>query len=180
MTSGTRETFTLERTYEAPIEDVWALWTTTDGIESWWGPDGFRVTVQHLDLRPGGRLRYVMTATAPEQVEFMNAAGMPGTMELAITYTEVSAPVRLRYTNHVDFVPGHGAYDVGTLVELQAIDGLVRMVVTIDAMHDDEWTQRAAMGWDSELGKLDRILAERRAPGRTADPHQSSTQLGKD
>ena len=35
----------------ATVEDVWALWTTEPGIESWWGPDGFDVTVGHLDLR---------------------------------------------------------------------------------------------------------------------------------
>jgi uncharacterized protein YndB with AHSA1/START domain len=29
---------TLERTYPSPIEDVWDLWTTKDGIESWWAP----------------------------------------------------------------------------------------------------------------------------------------------
>jgi hypothetical protein len=30
----------------------------------------------------------------------------------------------------------------------------VRMVLTFDAMHADEWTARATMGWESELGKL--------------------------
>ena len=25
----------IERTYEASIEDVWELWTTREGIESW-------------------------------------------------------------------------------------------------------------------------------------------------
>lgn len=165
MTHGTsadtRGTITLERTYQASIEDVWALWTTRDGIESWWGPEGFSVTVERLDLRPGGQLHYAMTAVAAPQVEFMTAAGMPLTSELTITYTEVTAPVRLAYTNHVDFIPGHGAYDVGTLVELYPSRDLVRMALTIDAMHDEEWTRRAAMGWESELGKLDRLLTER-------------------
>ena len=43
-----------ERKYEAPVEDVWDLWTTAEGIESWWGPEGFSVRVSKLDLRPGG------------------------------------------------------------------------------------------------------------------------------
>ena len=34
---------TLERNFNASIDDVWELWTTKDGIESWWGPDGFAV-----------------------------------------------------------------------------------------------------------------------------------------
>jgi uncharacterized protein YndB with AHSA1/START domain len=33
---------TIERTYLARIEDVWALWTTKEGLESWWGPRASR------------------------------------------------------------------------------------------------------------------------------------------
>jgi hypothetical protein len=35
------------------------------------------------------------------------------------------------------------------------------MVLTLDPMHSDEWTQRAVMGWESQLGKLTRLLAGR-------------------
>jgi uncharacterized protein YndB with AHSA1/START domain len=35
----------IERTYRAPLEELWALWTTSDGFESWWGPEGFRTKV---------------------------------------------------------------------------------------------------------------------------------------
>ena len=35
-----------ERRYDnAAIEDLWDLWTTKEGFESWWGPQGFRVAV---------------------------------------------------------------------------------------------------------------------------------------
>src|SRR5690606_30020703 len=50
----------MERTYEAPVEDLWELWTTREGFESWWGPEGFRVEVHELDLRVGGALAYDM------------------------------------------------------------------------------------------------------------------------
>src|SRR5258708_20905094 len=73
----TKRRITLERTFAAPIEDVWELWTTREGIESWWGPDGFSVKVLELELRPGGALRYAMTATAPDQVPFMKQACTP-------------------------------------------------------------------------------------------------------
>jgi uncharacterized protein YndB with AHSA1/START domain len=36
----------LERTYRATIDEVWDMWTTKEGIESWWGPDGFAVKVR--------------------------------------------------------------------------------------------------------------------------------------
>jgi uncharacterized protein YndB with AHSA1/START domain len=55
----------IERTYRASIEDVWALWTTKDGFESWWGPQGFRAEVQQLEARVGGTLRYAMIADTP-------------------------------------------------------------------------------------------------------------------
>jgi uncharacterized protein YndB with AHSA1/START domain len=149
---------TLERTYDAPIGDVWDLWTTKEGIESWWGPDGFTVKVRRLDLRPGGELHYAMTAVAPAQIEFMKKAGMPLTTKARLTYNEIIAPRRLAYVHLADFIPGVTPYDVATVVELHPTAEGVRLVLTFDAMHDDLWTQRAVMGWESELGKLAKAL----------------------
>ena len=101
----TRAQFSIERTYAASIDEAWTLWTTKAGIESWWGPEGFDVTVTSLDLRPGGELVYLMTATAPEQVAFMKRSGMPISTECRVTYTEVSPPGRLAYKTLTDFVP---------------------------------------------------------------------------
>jgi uncharacterized protein YndB with AHSA1/START domain len=148
----------LERTFTASLEEVWALWTTQGGIESWWGPEGFTVKVRKLDLRPGGELVYAMIATGPDQIAFMKQAGMPISTETRIVYDEIVPPRRLKYTNVINFVPGVEAYDNGTLVELHADGERVRMVLTLDAMHDETWTQRAVMGWESELGKLARLL----------------------
>lgn len=160
-----RRRITLERVYDADLQDVWDLWTTKDGIESWWGPGGFAVTVRRLDLRPGGELLYAMTAIDPPQVEFMKKAGMPLTQELRITYTEVIARRRLAYVHLADFIPGVEPYDVATVVELESTPQGVRMALTFDAMHSDEWTQRAAMGWQSELDKLATVVAARKAGG---------------
>ena len=52
-----RKRFTFERTFEAPVEDVWELWTTRAGVESWGGPEGFRVKVHAIDPRPVGEMR---------------------------------------------------------------------------------------------------------------------------
>jgi len=162
-----RAQFSMERTYSASLEEAWALWTTKAGIESWWGPEGFDVTVVSLDLRPGGELNYLMTATHAEEVAFMKQAGMPLSTPAKVTYTEVSPPGesgsgRLGYTTRTDFVPGVEPYDVATLVELAAgPDGGVKMTVTFDAMHDDVWTERARAGHESQLRKLDALLAAR-------------------
>jgi len=156
-----RPRLSIERTFRAPIEAIWALWTTKDGIEAWWGPVGFEVTVKSLDLRAGGALVYVMTATAPEQVAFMTKAGMPLATEARIAYTEVLAPHRLGYTTLADFVPRVTPYEVATVVELSPIGEEVRMLLSFDPMHDDIWTQRALMGRQSELGKLEAVVAAR-------------------
>jgi hypothetical protein len=52
---------------------------------------------------------------------------------------------------------------VEALVELTpGSDGQVRMTLTLEAMHNDEWTNRAVAGWQNELDKLDRLLLERK------------------
>lgn len=150
---------TLERTYPASLEEVWRLWTTKEGLEVWWGPEGFAVKVRAIDLRPGGELRYAMTAVAPETVAFMKREGMPITQELRITFTEVAPPRRLAYVHLADFVPGVAPYDVATRVDLEPTGAGVRLTLTFDRMHDEDWTRRAVMGWESELGRLARTLA---------------------
>ena len=151
--------FVLTRTYPAEVEEVWRLWTTRDGIEAWWGPGGYAVTVQAMDLRPGGELRYTMTAVAPEQVAFARQNGMPVATPATLVYTEVDPPRRLAFRHLVDFVPDVAPYEVGHVVELEGVAGGTRLVLSCDAMHDEVWTSRARQGWEAELGKLDALLA---------------------
>ncbi len=160
MTAANRR-LTIERTYSATLEEIWALWTTKDGLESWWGPVGFGVTVQAMDLKPGGKLVYIMAPTAPDTLAFMKSSGMPIEVECKMTYTEVEAPRRLAYTTLQDFIPGVPAYETQTQLELEQRGDRVRMLLTFDAMHDDEWTGRMQAGRESELSKLDALLAAR-------------------
>ena len=158
MTSN-RPKLTLERTFRASIHEVWELWTTREGIEAWWGPDGFSVEVRSLELRAGGDLVYVMSAVAPEQIDYMKKAGMPVSTHHSLTFTEVSPPRRLAYTNTVDFVPDVEPYQIATLLELREVaGGGTHLVLTFDAMHDDRWTQLARMGHESELSRLEALL----------------------
>ena len=91
----------------------------------------------------------------------MNREGAPTTTEVKITYSEVLPTRRLAYLNRVDFVPGVDAYEVATQVDLVGVPDGVRMILKFDAMHDELWTQRQAMGWESEVGKLAKVLAKR-------------------
>jgi hypothetical protein len=56
------DTIRFERVYDASIEDVWALWTTKEGLEEWFAPEGMHVEVSALELRVGGAFDHVMTA----------------------------------------------------------------------------------------------------------------------
>ena len=161
QTQPARRRVSIERTFNTAIEDVWELWTTKAGIEAWWGPDGFVVKVDRLDVRPGGELAYAMTATAPEQIEFLKKAGMPLTQQVRATYTEVVPLKRLAFTQMADFIPNVKPYEMAMTVDFDSTPGGVRMVLTLDAMHDEQWTKLAVMGWESELGKLAKLLSAR-------------------
>ena len=39
----------LERTYRATVQELWDLWTTREGFESWWAPAGCRAHVRTLE-----------------------------------------------------------------------------------------------------------------------------------
>lgn len=155
------ERVVLTRTYDAAIEDVWEMWTTREGIESWWGPGGFRVEVETLELRPGGKLAYAMIASAPDTIAFMKRAGMPTAQPCHARYTVVEAPTRLAYLHSADFIPGVEPYEVATEVRLERAGDGTALTLTFERMHDAEWTNRATMGWESELGKLDQALRAR-------------------
>jgi uncharacterized protein YndB with AHSA1/START domain len=159
---STRDGIRLQRTYDAPPEEVWELWTTPAGIESWWAPDGFKVEVQKLDLKPGGELIYTMTATAPEQIDFMRNAGMPLTTESRKTYTEISQPSRLAYSSLADFIPDTEPYEFLTTVELTPTGGQVNVTMIVERMHDDVWTARLIAGRENELDNLAKAIAAHR------------------
>jgi uncharacterized protein YndB with AHSA1/START domain len=156
-----RPKLSLERTFNASPEEVWELWTTKDGAEAWMGPDGFTVSISEMDVRPGGRMVYTMTAVGPEQVEYMVKAGMPLVTTQTVRFVEVDPRRRLVYHVVADFVPGVEPYEVETVVELHAVEDGTRMVLTFDAMHDDHWTEMSRLGREMEVRKLAELLSKR-------------------
>jgi uncharacterized protein YndB with AHSA1/START domain len=149
---------TIERTVAAQPQTVWDLWTTADGIGQWWAPDGFRTDVDALDLRPGGELVYTMTAEAPEQVAFLEQNGLPLSTESRKVFTELEQPTRIAYRSVIDFVPDHEPYEHLTVVDLQPTDGGTRIVMQVEELHDDVWTERLLAGRANELENLARLV----------------------
>jgi uncharacterized protein YndB with AHSA1/START domain len=149
----------VERSYQARVEELWDLWTTKEGFESWWGPEGFRVEVHALQARVGGLLHYDMIADAPEMVAEMRRMDRPASHETRGRFTELKPHQRLAITHSIDFLPGIEPYDNTIAVEFFPSGTSVRMVVTLDPLHDEEFTNMQREGFGSQLTKLDRRFA---------------------
>jgi len=145
----------LERTFDAEVADLWELWTTKDGFESWWGPEGFRVEVLQLELEVGGETVYSMTATGADQIDFLRKAGMPLKTEDRLTLTELVPMKRLAYTHLIDFLPGVAPYRAALQADFASVPEGARMTVTMDVMHDERMTRLAVMGMESQLARLE-------------------------
>ncbi len=158
----------LHRTFDAPADLVWELLTTPAGLEEWMVPDGFETRVCELELRPGGRLRYTLTATAPEQVAFVQDLGLPLSSEFQRTYTEVSAPTRLGYLSRIDFVPGQEPYEHLTVVEVEPAGNRTTLVMTLDPLHDETWTGQYRDHRGGELDNLAAAIKRRTGSGRVS------------
>jgi uncharacterized protein YndB with AHSA1/START domain len=155
-TSAMNQKMVVERTYRASVRELWDLWATREGFESWWGPEGFRVEVHAIDPRAGGALHYSMIAEAPEMVAAMRQMGRPVSTETRGRFSEFRPYTRLALTHVIDFVPGVAAYESTTAVDFQPSGDHVRMILTLDPMHDEQMTRMAAMGLTSQLSKLDK------------------------
>ncbi len=51
---------TVERSFNAPLDRVWAAWTEADILCQWWAPKPWRCVIKELDFREGGRWLYCM------------------------------------------------------------------------------------------------------------------------
>jgi uncharacterized protein YndB with AHSA1/START domain len=151
----------LDRTYDAPAELVWELLTTAAGLEEWWAPDGFETRVSELELRPGGQLRYTMTATGPEQVAFMRNTGNPLSAELRKTFTELAPPTRLAYLSLIDFVPDQEPYEHLTIIDIESAGDGTNVIMTVDPLHDETWTQEYRAHRGNELENLEAAIRRR-------------------
>jgi uncharacterized protein YndB with AHSA1/START domain len=58
------------RIIEAPIEDVFDAYANPEKIVRWWGPGGFTLTTESIDLREGGHWHFVFKG--PDGTEYKN------------------------------------------------------------------------------------------------------------
>jgi uncharacterized protein YndB with AHSA1/START domain len=151
-----------ERVYDGPIEDLWALWTTRDGLAEWFAPEGCRVEVSALDVRAGGAFDHVMTAVGADAVAYMKSVGRSASTPVAARFVEVVRHERLHIRMTIDFLPGVAPYPYDIVVEFHGEGDRVRMAVTADAHPDATMTRLASQGLESQLRQFDAALATRR------------------
>jgi len=145
----------LERIYPASVKELWDLWATKEGFASWWGPQGFRVEVATLEPEPGGALAYTMIASDPQAIEAMEKGGHATSHDVRATFSTFTPHSALSLTSVIDFIPGVEAYESLIAVTFEEHPKGARMVVSLHAMHDAQFTAMQQEGFTSQLGKLD-------------------------
>ena len=70
VTLPTDERILIEREFDAPRHLVYRAYTTPDLVRQWWHAKRGEVTLVEIDLRVGGKWRYVMTACGGPEVGF--------------------------------------------------------------------------------------------------------------
>jgi uncharacterized protein YndB with AHSA1/START domain len=84
--SSGKHTFVINRTFDAPLDVMFEMWTNPSHFSKWLAPTGFEMQFIRSDIRPGGSSFYFMTG--------QGGAKMFGRAE----YRQIDRPDRLVYT----------------------------------------------------------------------------------
>lgn len=79
----------IERSFNAPIETIWEMWTSSEKFMQWYGPNGMNIPVAEMDVVVGGKRKICMEMQRGEKTITMWFCG---------EYKEIEAPSRLVYT----------------------------------------------------------------------------------
>jgi len=104
------------RTFDAPRDAVYALYTDADAIPQWWGPRRFRTVVDELDLRVGGRWRFLNIDSDDNEYGFHGV------------FHEITPGERIVQTFEFEGAPGHVSLE--TLSFGDDADGRTRLTGT--------------------------------------------------
>jgi len=148
MTDADTPSLVIERTFSAPIDQVWSMWATGENFASWYGPQGASIPTANMDVTVGGRRLICMEMQTPNGEMKMWFAG---------EYLEVDAPDRLVYTeamsNEAGDMQDEGVTQV--IIELSTVDEGTHMVMTHQGIPADS---PGAMGWKMAIDKLVALL----------------------
>ncbi len=105
VTLPTDEQILITREFDAPKHLVYKAWTTPELVKRWWSARRGEVTIAEIDLRVGGKWRYVMIANEGFEVGFHGE------------YREIVPDERLVSTEVYEGMPDGEALDTLTLTE---------------------------------------------------------------
>ena len=106
-----------ERIFDAPRDKVWKAFMDPEAIPRWWGKHGTTTIVEEMDVRPGGKWRYVSRAGDREDVTFYGE------------YLEVDPPKGYKWTFMFD-VEGVGPMGGPETWTLEDLGGRTRVIST--------------------------------------------------
>lgn len=135
----------ITRIFNAPPRLVFEAWTRPEHVRHWYGTEDMSLVVCEIDLRPGGRYRYVLRTASGQEFGFSGV------------YHEVMPPTRLVYTDGFEGMPGHEAL---VTVTFEEHDGKTKL--TSRSVYQTVEDRDAHLGSGMEQGmkaSLDRLEA---------------------
>jgi uncharacterized protein YndB with AHSA1/START domain len=97
------------RTYNFPRDLIYRTVTDPKLIPEWWGPRGLKTEVERMEVRPGGRWRFIQIDAQGNIFAFHGV------------YHEAKAPELLVYTMEWEGMPGHVLLDIERFEERDGI-----------------------------------------------------------
>jgi uncharacterized protein YndB with AHSA1/START domain len=122
----------LSRVIAAPRARVFAAFTDPNQIARWFGPEGFKTETVEIDIREGGRWRFVYTA--PDGTVYTNR----------MVYLRVDAPNLLEMEHGSDMDDDPTRFHVTITFDEQA-DG--KCVLTMRQLHPTKEQRTAGIGF---------------------------------
>jgi uncharacterized protein YndB with AHSA1/START domain len=105
VTLPTDEQILITREFDAPRDLVYKAWTTPELVMRWWSGQRGAMKIAEIDLRVGGKWRYVMEAQGGFEVAFNGE------------YREIVPNERIVNTEVYEAMPGSPALNIVTFTE---------------------------------------------------------------
>jgi uncharacterized protein YndB with AHSA1/START domain len=144
----------IERSFDAPADLIWQMWTDPEHFKEWFGPTGATIPVATMDVRVGGSRLVCMEVQTPAGRRSMWFAGeylqvVPNEL---LVYTEFMSDENGKLMSHSEMGMSDGHPTTTEVrVELKHSDGVTKMVITHAGIPSDS---PGAAGWTMALDKL--------------------------
>jgi uncharacterized protein YndB with AHSA1/START domain len=144
-TSG-REIIT-RRLLNAPRELVFEAFTQPEHLAKWWGPNGFTITMQEFDLRPGGMWRVILHG--PDGHDYPNK----------MMFVELVKPERI-VIKHIGEEPEPVSHQMNILLEEQGDKTNLTLQLVFDTAAERERVVTKYNAIDGGLQTVNRLAEE--------------------